>query len=387
MPPLDLHVALFGASGAGKTVLLAAFYRAQTQPSFQDEYAYKIQAVNKAQGNQLLGRFYRLEEGKFPEGSTRFDEYVFDFFPRDLPEPAVRIHWYDYPGRWWEDEPADAEERELMREGLLKLGLSQVGILIADGAKYQDEGAGYIRWLFEHFADECERLGRTSAAAGVEVSFPREWILALSKADLFPPEYRAEDFAREVCRDADDQLAKLCAVLRAEQAFGHRFMLLSSVAAPRDRRDAGEVGEPRDADEAREGAETGEPRAPRIDPKASIGVRTLAPAILVSTVEGAVREAQAARRDKSARETLLEGLRGLVQFVDSIDDFLPKKYQIVSKILRYISLKDLVSTRLDRLKRAREDAIRKGDTFKAVLTAMVAALREEEGLRAYHQNQ
>ncbi|WP_438020366.1 hypothetical protein WMF18_15395 [Sorangium sp. So ce315] len=360
MPPLDLHVAVFGASGAGKTVLLAAFYRAQTQPSFQQEYAYKIQAVNKAQGNRLLGRFYRLEEGQFPEGSTRFDEIEFDFFPRDLAEPAVRIHWYDYPGRWWEEEPVDADEREAMREGLRRLGMSHVGILLADGAKYRREGTGYIRWLFEHFADECDRLRRASAAAGEEVSFPREWILALSKADLFPPEYSARDFEREVCRDADEQLAKLCAVLRAEHAFGHRFLLLSSVAAP--------------------------PDAP-VDPATSLGVRTLAPAILVSTVEGAVREAQAARKEKSAKETFFEGLRDLVQFVDSVDDFLPKRYQIVSKILKFVSIKDLASVRVDRLRRAREDAIRKGDTFKAVLTGMVAALRDDEGLRAYHQNQ
>ncbi|KYF74643.1 hypothetical protein BE17_53400 [Sorangium cellulosum] len=364
MPPLDLHVAVFGASGAGKTVLLAAFYRAQTQPSFQEEYAYKIQAVNKAQGNQLLGRFYRLEEGKFPEGSTRFDEIEFDFFPRDLPEAAVRVHWYDYPGRWWEDDPVDAEEREAMRQGLLKLGMSQVGILLADGAKYRSEGTGYIRWLFEHFADECDRLRRTSAAAGDEVSFPREWILALSKADLFPPDYAARDFEREVCRDADDQLAKLCSVLRAEHAFGHRFMLLSSVAAPVNAHAHAQV-----------------------DPRTSLGVRTLAPAILVSTVEGAVREAQATRKEKSAKETFFQGLRDLVQFVDSVDDFLPKRYQIVSKILRFVSIKDFASTRVDRLKKVREDALRRGDTFKAVLTGMVAALRDEEGLRAYHQNQ
>ncbi|WP_437329979.1 TRAFAC clade GTPase domain-containing protein [Sorangium sp. So ce381] len=362
MPPLDLHVALFGASGAGKTVLLAAFYRAQTQPSFQQEHAYKIQAVNKAQGNQLLGRFYRLEEGRFPDGSTRFDAYEFDFFPRDLPDAAVRIHWYDYPGRWWEDEPIDAEEREAMRQGLLKLGMSHVGILLADGAKYRSEGTGYIRWLFEHFADECDRLRRTSAAAGDEVSFPREWILALSKADLFPPEYSASDFEREVCRDADDQLAKLCAVLRAESAFGHRFMLLSSVAAPVD------------ADA-------------QVDPGTSLGVRTLAPAILVSTVEGAVREAQATRKERSAGETFFQGLRDLVTFVDSLDDFLPKRYQIVSKILRFVSIKDFATTRLDRLQKTREGAIRRGDAFTAVLTAMAAALRNDEGARAYHQNQ
>lgn len=362
MPPLDLHVALFGASGAGKTVLLAAFYRAQTQPSFQQEHAYKIQAVNKAQGNQLLGRFYRLEEGRFPDGSTRFDAYEFDFFPRDLPDAAVRIHWYDYPGRWWEDEPIDADEREAMRQGLLKLGMSHVGILLADGAKYRSEGTGYIRWLFEHFADECDRLRRTSAATGDEVSFPREWILALSKADLFPPEYSASDFEREVCRDADDQLAKLCAVLRAERAFGHRFMLLSSVAAPVD------------ADA-------------QVDPGTSLGVRTLAPAVLVSTVEGAVREAQATRKERSAGETFFQGLRDLVTFVDSLDDFLPKRYQIVSKILRFVSIKDFATTRLDRLQKAREGAIRRGDAFTAVLTAMAAALRNDEGARAYHQNQ
>lgn len=359
MPPLDLHVAVFGASGVGKTVLLSAFYRAQTQPAFQEEYAYKIQATNKAQGNQLLGRFYRLEEGAFPEGSTRFEEYVFDFFPRDLPEPALRVHWYDYPGRWWEDEPADADERAAMREGLLKLGGSQVGLLIADGAKYKAEGVNYLRWLFEHFADECDRLRRSGAAAGVEVSFPSEWILALSKADIYPPDYGAKEFEREVVKGADDQLAKLGAVLRSERGFGHRYLLLSSVA----------VGE---------GA---------IDPKTSIGVRTLAPAILLSTIEAAVREAQGLRKDRSVGESFFEGLRGLARLIHSIDDFLPKKYRVVSQILKIIPLDDFAGAQLDKLKKAREDALRKGDAFKAVLNGMAAALRTDEARRSYHQNQ
>jgi hypothetical protein len=223
MEPQQLHVAVFGSSGAGKTVLLAAFFRAQTQPAFQNEHAYKIQATNKAQGSELLGRFYDLEGGKFPPGSTRFEDYVFDFFPKGLPDPGLRIHWYDYPGRWWEGDPSDAEERAQMKEGLLKLGGSHVGLLIADGAKYKSEGIKYIKWLLEHFSDECERLRR--AAKPSDVEFPHEWIFALSKADLYPPSFTAADFQREVCKGAGSQLHKMSMTLGQSASGGIRVRL------------------------------------------------------------------------------------------------------------------------------------------------------------------
>ena len=365
----ELHVAVFGASGAGKTVLLPAFFRAQTQPGFQDEYGYEIQAADRAQGSALLGRFFKLEDGRFPDSSLSFDDYIFDFFIRCVSQPALRVHWYDYPGKWWEVEPEDAEERAAMQDCLLRLGRSQVGILIADGAKYKVEGIRYIKWLLKHFADECARLQKfATQSTGGDVEFPREWILALSKADLFPSSYTANDFQREVCKDAAGQLCKLSSKIQRRSisaeskgsAFGHRFMLLSSVAMT---------------------------NGSTIDPHTSIGVRTLAPAILMSTIEGAAHEAQERAKDKSLGESILDGLRGLVRLIDSIDNFLPKKYQVITMILKVIPIEDLLNAKFEAIKKARDKAIKKGDAFKAVVNGMAVAMATEEAKRAYFRNQ
>lgn len=356
----ELSVAAFGASGAGKTVLLSAFFRAQTQTEFEKDHAYKIQAVDRGKGSELLGRFYDLEAGQFPEGSTRFDDYAFDFYARGIGEAAFRIHWYDYPGRWWEDEPQDPEEQAAMRRALSKLRQSGVGLLLADGAKFKAEGVGYARWLFEHFANECERLKRHSQQLGEPATFPREWIVALTKADLYPADYTAQSFEREVLRGSREQLRHLSDVVGTDGAFGSRFMLLSSV------RIAGEAA---------------------IDPTTTIGLSTLGPAVLMTTVEGAAREAQTKAKDKSLGESVLEGVRGLVRLIDGLDNFLPDKYQLITKILQVLPVEEIASRKLEKLKSAREAAVRKGDAFRAVVNGMAAALVSDEGQRAYFRNQ
>jgi hypothetical protein len=84
---------------------------------------------------------------------------------------------------------------------------------------------------------------------------------------------------------------------------------------------------------------------------------------------------------------LLDGLRGLVRAVDALDNFLPKKFQVITILLKAIRLEDLIDARIDRLKGARDEAIKKGDAFKAVVNGMAAALASDEGKRTYYRNQ
>lgn len=51
---LDQHIAVFGESGSGKTVLLSSFYGAAQEPDFIENSLYRIVSDDIGQGNRLF---------------------------------------------------------------------------------------------------------------------------------------------------------------------------------------------------------------------------------------------------------------------------------------------------------------------------------------------
>src|SRR5262245_56389151 len=102
-------------------------------------------AKNKAQGNTLLAKYHGMQDGRFPLGTTSFDEYVFALRMKGESMVPLTISWLDYPGKWWIQEPVDQEERDQQKEALKKLLRSQVGLLIFYGACVRSDGESYMR--------------------------------------------------------------------------------------------------------------------------------------------------------------------------------------------------------------------------------------------------
>ena len=127
--PPEIRLALFGPSASGKTTFLSSYFGNQQRNSFEENHGYRLEAEDISDGNQLLSRYYKMEGGQFPLGTEQFSEYRFGLKVEGLPEPRLRIVWYDYPGGWWERNPRDDSESQARSKAFSRLITSHVGIL------------------------------------------------------------------------------------------------------------------------------------------------------------------------------------------------------------------------------------------------------------------
>jgi hypothetical protein len=114
---------------------------------------------------------------------------------------------------------------------------SDVAILLVDGQKlldYRGEEERYLKSLLGNFRQGLLRLkDELLADEGPMVEFPRIWILALSKADLFP-DWDVNTFRDLVILKAAEDIDRLRStvgeliVTPAALSIGEDFMLLSS---------------------------------------------------------------------------------------------------------------------------------------------------------------
>jgi hypothetical protein len=109
---------------------------------------------------------------------------------KNRPFDILRLAWHDYPGEWFEESPSSDEEANRRVETFRSLLRSDVALLLVDGQKLLDhkgEEERYLKSLFMNFRQVVLRL-REDLLDGDDrlVEFPRIWIIALSKADLFP---------------------------------------------------------------------------------------------------------------------------------------------------------------------------------------------------------
>lgn len=59
---LEQHIAVFGESGSGKTVLLSSFFGSMHQPNQAAERQFNLVADNPAQGTQLLQKYFAMKK-------------------------------------------------------------------------------------------------------------------------------------------------------------------------------------------------------------------------------------------------------------------------------------------------------------------------------------
>lgn len=244
---LEQHIAVFGESGSGKTVMVSSFYGATQEPQFLKSSLFDVTADDTGQGHRLHANYLGMKDsGRRPE-TTRFSATPYAFSVKlryrtdkaNSPAPfdALRLVWHDYPGDWFEQEvdgPEVAQRRVAAFKDLLG---SDVALLLVDGQRLLDnaeEEERYLKSLLGSFRTGLLRLRDQLLEDGRPLErFPRIWILTLSKADLLP-ELDVFGFRDLVIGKASDDLGELRKVLQGLVEFpdalavGEDFLRVSS---------------------------------------------------------------------------------------------------------------------------------------------------------------
>lgn len=251
----EQNLAVFGASGSGKTVLLSSFYGATREPSFRSESLYSLIAGDTGQGNRLHQNYLRMKNASQAPPSTKFKStsYAFTVKPnggdgtksvKGQPFSALRLVWHDYPGEWFEEDPSSEQEAARRVATFTNLMKSDVALILIDGQKLLDhagEEEKYLKYLLSSIGGGLERLKDDILTDDEPLAeFPRIWVLALSKADLHP-DLDVQGFQNLVVEKAAGDVTALQETLKGfvqvpeALSLGEDFLLLSSAKFEPDR--------------------------------------------------------------------------------------------------------------------------------------------------------
>jgi len=244
----EQHIAVFGGSGSGKTVLVSSFYGAAQEQAFLKKSLFNVIADDTGQGTRLRSNYLGMKNSSQVPEPTRFaaTPYSFTIKLKDQGDAnvargrlfdALRLVWHDYPGQWFEEEPSSEAETKRRIDTFRSLLRSDVALILVDGQKlldYAGHEEKYIKSVLWGVRDGILRLKDDLLDDGEPlVEFPRIWIIALSKADLHP-ELDVHGFQDLVVEKAAGDVTSLHDVLRGLVQFpealsmGEDFMLLSS---------------------------------------------------------------------------------------------------------------------------------------------------------------
>jgi len=141
---LEQHIAVFGESGSGKTVMLSSFYGSEQEPQNIKKGAFNLVAENAGQGTHLHQNYLGMKNSARVPDATKFAATSYRFLLKfkgeseakplkAKPFDALRLVWHDYPGEWFEQDVSGPEEARRRVETFRELLGSHVALLLVDG--------------------------------------------------------------------------------------------------------------------------------------------------------------------------------------------------------------------------------------------------------------
>ncbi|GGR77875.1 ATP-binding protein [Micromonospora fulviviridis] len=243
----DQHIAVFGESGSGKTVMLSSFYGATQEPDYLRESLFNIVADDQGQGRRLHQNYLGMRNSARRPAATRFSATTYSFSlllrngnakaKKNQPFDKLRLVWHDYPGEWFEDGVSGPEEAQRRVRTFRDLLGSDIALLLVDGQRLLDnagEEERYLKSLLSNLRNGLLPLKDELLPDGKPlVKFPRIWVLALSKADLLPNMnvFEFRDLLIEKVGEDIEELRRVIAGFVEDSdalSVGDDYMLLSS---------------------------------------------------------------------------------------------------------------------------------------------------------------
>ncbi|KQU07483.1 ATP/GTP-binding protein [Rhodococcus sp. Leaf7] len=241
----EQHIAVFGETGSGKTVLVSSFFGPTQEGAYKNDL-WDLVADDAGHGNRLYKNYLGMRAKAEAPLPTRFEATTYYFSvklkggdndaAKKRPFDVLRLAWHDYPGDWFENEPSTPTEKDRRIDSFRSLLRSDVAILLVDGQKLLDhrgEEHKYLKSLMFNFRHGLLQLKDDLLEDGPIVEFPRVWIFALSKADLLP-DWDVDTFRDLVILNAAEDVEHLRSTVAglidtpAALSIGEDFMLLSS---------------------------------------------------------------------------------------------------------------------------------------------------------------
>lgn len=240
-------------------MLLASFYGPTQEKGYSNDL-WDLVADNLGQGSRLYKNYLGMRDHATAPRGDHFVASTYYFSvklkggdnakAKKRPFDVLRLAWHDYPGEWFEQSPSGEVEANRRVDTFRSLLRSDVAILLVDGQKLLDhkgEEERYLKSLLTNVRQAVLQLKDDLLADdGRLVEFPRIWIMALSKADLFP-DWDVHSFKDLVIWNAADHVAHLRETLQdlvvtpEALSLGEDFMLLSSAKFELSSADAGPV--------------------------------------------------------------------------------------------------------------------------------------------------
>ena len=377
-PVFEQHIAVFGGSGSGKTVLLSSFYGATQERQLDDDNFFTIVAEKIGQAHFLHQNYLDMKKDAMPPQQTIFhaDPYHFKVRVRESdagrrqnkqPFEAMRLVWHDYPGEWFERDAQTPSEAQRRTETFKKLLQSDVALLLVDGQKLLDHKGDEQRYFKSLFGSYRASLGalKDDLLDGKErlVEFPRIWVVALSKADMLP-DMDVHEFRDLVIHRAAQELdllrQEIEGFIDTEEALsvGEDFLLLSSAKF--------------------------KPEKIEVDDR--LGVDLILPLAAMLPLERRVRWEKNLQLPRRVAETLLGAAAPAIALILTFGKRMPGPLGLVQNLLGAVvgagQVEEAAKLAKEKLREANKAAIDRHDYLAATLTGFKMDLErgEEEGV-------